>query len=79
MLSRVVVAVGIVVALVALVTARYGFLFVAVIVIGLGAAMGPGRSGKRRHPACRHGRGWSRRRAFTCAQPLLRVSLAPAA
>ena len=46
-LSRVVVAVGIVVALVALVTARYGFLFVAVIVIGLGAAMGPGRSGKR--------------------------------
>ena len=28
---------------IALVTARYGFLFVAVIVIGLGAAMGPGR------------------------------------
>ena len=45
-LSRVVVAVGIVVALIALVTARYGFLFVAVIVIGLGAAMGPGRRGK---------------------------------
>ena len=43
LLARVVVAVGIVVALIALVTARYGFLFVAVIVIGLGAAMGPGR------------------------------------
>ena len=45
-LARVVVAVGIVVALIAIVTARYGFLFVAVIVIGLGAAMGPGRRGK---------------------------------
>ena len=43
LLARVVVAGGIVVALIALVTARYGFLFVAVIVIGLGAAMGPGR------------------------------------
>lgn len=43
LLARIVVAVGIVVALIALVTARYGFLFVAVIVIGLGAAMGPGR------------------------------------
>ena len=43
LLARVVVAVGIVVALIALVTARYGFLFVAIIVIGLGAAMGPGR------------------------------------
>ena len=41
--ARVVVAVGIVIALIALVTARYGFLFVAIIVIGLGAAMGPGR------------------------------------
>ncbi len=45
-LARVVVAVGIVVALIALVTARYGFLFVAIIVIGLGAAMGPGRRRK---------------------------------
>ena len=43
LLARIVVAVGIVVALIALVTARYGFLFVAIIVIGLGAAMGPGR------------------------------------
>ena len=43
LLARVVVAVGIVIALIALVTARYGFLFVAIIVIGLGAAMGPGR------------------------------------
>lgn len=43
LLARIVVAVGIVVAVIALVTARYGFLFVAVIVIGFGAAMGPGR------------------------------------
>jgi hypothetical protein len=43
LLSRVIVAVGIIVALVAIVTGRHGFLFVAVIVIGLGAAMGPGR------------------------------------
>jgi hypothetical protein len=31
------------VALFALVTARWGFLFVGIIVIGLGAAMGPAR------------------------------------
>ena len=41
-LARVVVAVGIVVALVALVTGAVGFLFVAVIIIGLGAALGSG-------------------------------------
>ena len=42
-LARVVVVVGIVMALFAVVTARYGFLFAGIIVIGLGAAMGPAR------------------------------------
>ena len=42
-LARIVVVVGIVIGLLALVTARWGLLFVAVIVIGLGAAMSPAR------------------------------------
>ena len=42
-LARVVVVVGIVMALFAVVTARYGFLFAGIIVIGLGAALGPAR------------------------------------
>jgi hypothetical protein len=42
-LARIVVVVGIVMALFAVVTARYGFLFAGIIVIGLGAAMGPAR------------------------------------
>ena len=42
-LARIIVAVGIALALFALVTARWGFLFAAVIVIGLGAALGPAR------------------------------------
>ena len=43
LLARVVVIVGVVIALLALVTARWGLLFVAVIVVGLGAAMSPAR------------------------------------
>ena len=42
-LARIIVVIGILVAVVALVTARWGFLFVGIIVIGLGAAMGPAR------------------------------------
>ncbi len=42
-LARIIVVVGIVLALVALVTARWGFLFAAIIIIGLGAALGPAR------------------------------------
>lgn len=42
-LARVIVVVGLLVAVIALVTARWGFLFVGIIVIGLGAAMGPAR------------------------------------
>ena len=43
LLARVVVVVGVLIALLALVTARWGLLFVAVIVVGLGAAMSPAR------------------------------------
>jgi len=42
-LARVIVAVGVVLAVIALVTARWGLLFAAVIVVGLGAALGPAR------------------------------------
>lgn len=42
-MARVLVVVGAVIALLALVTARWGLLFVAVVVVGLGAAMGPAR------------------------------------
>jgi hypothetical protein len=42
-LARIIVVIGSLVALFALVTARWGFLFVGIIVIGLGAAMGPAR------------------------------------
>lgn len=41
--SRVVVGIGIALLVIALVTARWGLLFAAIIVAGLGAAMGPGR------------------------------------
>ena len=43
MLARLVVAVGVVLAVIALVTARWGFLFAAILIVGLGAAMGPAR------------------------------------
>ena len=43
LLARIVVVVGIVIGLLALITARWGLLFVAVIVVGLGAAMSPAR------------------------------------
>ncbi|GAA1828755.1 hypothetical protein [Agromyces salentinus] len=42
-ISRVVVVVGAVLALLGVLSARYGLLVVGIIVIGLGAALGPGR------------------------------------
>lgn len=41
--SRIVVVVGIVLALIGVVSARYGWLFAGIVVVGLGAAMGPSR------------------------------------
>ena len=41
--ARIVVAFGVVLAVVAVVTARWGLLFAGVIVVGLGAALGPAR------------------------------------
>jgi hypothetical protein len=41
--SRVVVGIGIALVVIAFMTARWGLLFAAIIVAGLGAAMGPGR------------------------------------
>jgi hypothetical protein len=43
LVSRLVVGIGIALVVVAFVTARWGLLFAAIIVAGLGAAMGPGR------------------------------------
>ncbi|MGI9823564.1 hypothetical protein [Agromyces sp. Marseille-Q5079] len=43
LLSRIVVVVGAALALLGVLTARYGYLVVGIIVIGLGAALGPGR------------------------------------
>ncbi|MGW9632200.1 hypothetical protein ACWGST_16000 [Agromyces sp. NPDC055520] len=42
-LSRIVVVVGIVLAVIGVVSGRYGWLFAGIIVVGLGAAAGPGR------------------------------------
>ncbi|WP_157432161.1 hypothetical protein [Agromyces italicus] len=42
-LSRVVVVIGIVLALIGVVSGRYGWLFAGIIVTGLGAAYGPWR------------------------------------
>ncbi|WP_164990617.1 hypothetical protein [Agromyces albus] len=47
LLARVVVAVGIVLVVVAIVSGRLGFLVVGVIVVGLGAALGPARIRRR--------------------------------
>lgn len=42
-LSRTVVVIGIVLAVIGVVSGRYGFLFAGIILVGLGAAMGPAR------------------------------------
>lgn len=42
-LARVVVVIGVVLGLFGLLTARWGLLFAGIIVIGLGAALGPAR------------------------------------
>ncbi|MEV1128996.1 hypothetical protein [Agromyces sp. NPDC049794] len=46
-LARIVVVVGIVVGLIGLLTARWGLLFAGIIIIGLGAALGPARIRRR--------------------------------
>jgi len=45
--ARVVVVLGILLGLIGLLTMRYGFLFAGILVIGLGAAMGPARIRRR--------------------------------
>lgn len=42
-LSRIAVVAGILLAVFGVIAGRYGFLFAGIIVVGLGAAMGPGR------------------------------------
>ena len=42
-LARVVVVVGVLLALIGLLTARWGLLFAGIVVVGLGAALGPAR------------------------------------
>ena len=42
-LARVVVVVGILLGLIGLLTARWGLLFAGIVVVGLGAALGPAR------------------------------------
>jgi hypothetical protein len=46
-LSRIVVVVGAVLAVAGVLFGRYGYLVVGIIVIGLGAALGPGRIRRR--------------------------------
>ena len=41
--ARVIVVIGAVMALVACITARWGLLFAAIVVVGIGAALGPAR------------------------------------
>ena len=43
-LARIVVVVGAVLGLIGMLTARWGLLFAGILVIGLGAAMGPARA-----------------------------------
>ncbi|WP_448006470.1 hypothetical protein [Agromyces bauzanensis] len=42
-LARIVVVIGLVLGLIGLLTARWGLLFAGILIIGLGAAMGPAR------------------------------------
>lgn len=42
-LARIVVVVGVLLGLIGLLTARWGLLFAGIIVIGLGASLGPAR------------------------------------
>lgn len=47
LLARIVVVVGAALAVIALVTGRYGFLLAGILVVGLGAALGPARIRRR--------------------------------
>lgn len=42
-LARIIVVVGAALAVIALITGRYGFLLAGILVVGLGAALGPAR------------------------------------
>ena len=46
-LARIVVVIGAVLGLIGFLTARWGLLFAGIVVIGLGAAMGPARARDR--------------------------------
>ncbi|MFC9916922.1 hypothetical protein [Agromyces binzhouensis] len=47
-IARVVVVVGVVLGLFGVLSGRYGFLFAGIIIVGLGAGLGPARIRKRR-------------------------------
>jgi len=47
-IARVVVVIGVVLGLFGVLSGRYGFLFAGIIVVGLGAGLGPARIRKRR-------------------------------
>ncbi|WP_353826383.1 hypothetical protein [Agromyces sp. SYSU T0242] len=47
-IARVVVVIGVVLGLFGVLSGRYGFLFAGIIIVGLGAGMGPARIRKRR-------------------------------
>ncbi|WP_438853692.1 hypothetical protein [Agromyces sp. M3QZ16-3] len=47
-IARVVVVIGIALGVFGVFSARYGFLFAGIIIIGLGAGLGPARIRKRR-------------------------------
>ncbi|GAA1058317.1 hypothetical protein GCM10017608_35110 [Agromyces luteolus] len=47
-IARVVVVVGVALGLFGVLSGRYGFLFAGIIVVGLGAGLGPARIRKRR-------------------------------
>jgi type IV secretory pathway VirB2 component (pilin) len=49
-LAQIIVSVGIVLAIIGVLMARYGWLFAGIIVIGIGAALGPARIGRGRSP-----------------------------
>jgi hypothetical protein len=46
-LARIIVIVGALLAVVALITGRYGFLLAGIVVVGIGAALGPARIRRR--------------------------------
>ncbi|GAA2034379.1 hypothetical protein GCM10009819_18290 [Agromyces tropicus] len=47
-IARVVVVVGVVLGVFGVLSGRYGFLFAGIVIVGLGAGLGPARIRKRR-------------------------------